>query len=304
MRKLLNLFAVSACCLLAAPAWGQSLKLAVGYVPNADFVPVFVAQEKGYFAKAGLDTTLTPIPIPSNVPPALTSRSIDIGPATVVNLLSAADNGLNLVAVSGYNRNLAGQEPASLMMRTGLPFNGPADLVGKRIGLAGIRSTFDVFFRIWLHDNKVPFDQIKMVDVIYPPMSDMLKTAQLDGAVAVDPFRTQIVKNGTGFLAADFMGGVTKDCAGLIWIADKDWAVAHPRERAAFIAGLKNGVADTLQDPKGAQAIETKYLKFASPVGNDYNLSLTPTDLQFHEDLVLKLGFIGQRLDVSKLIVQ
>jgi NitT/TauT family transport system substrate-binding protein len=304
MRKFLSLFAAAACCLFVSPAGAESLKLAVGYVPNVDFVPVLLAQDRGYFAKAGLDVTLTPIPIPSNVPAALTSRSIDVGPATAVNLLAAADNGLNLVAVSGYARNLAGKEPANLLMRTGTPFNGPGDIVNKKVGMAGLFSTFDLFFKIWLRNNKIPFDQVKMVDVVYPPMSDMLKTGQLDGVVAVDPFRTQIVKNGNGFIAADFMGDVSKDCVGLVWLADRDWAAAHPRERAAFISAMSEAVKDDMQDHEAAQAIEAKYLKFPGPITDDFNLALTPADLQFYQDLMLDLGFIHKKLNVADLIVK
>src|ERR1700744_4404210 len=113
MRKFLGLAVAGACFVAGAlaitPASADQMKLAIGYVPNGDFTPVFMAQERGYFAKAGLDVTLTPIPIPSNVPAALTSKSIDVGPATVVNLFQTAENGLDLVAFTGYNRNLAGK---------------------------------------------------------------------------------------------------------------------------------------------------------------------------------------------------
>src|SRR5579875_1106011 len=86
MRKILGLVVAAASVVAMAPAWGQGMKLNIGYVPNGDFTPVFIAQDKGYFAKAGLDTTLTPIPIPSNVPSVLTAQSVDVGPATAVNL--------------------------------------------------------------------------------------------------------------------------------------------------------------------------------------------------------------------------
>lgn len=304
MRKFFGLFAACACCVLVAPAWGETLKLSIGYVPNGDFVPVFIAQEKGYFAKAGLETTLTPIPIPSNVPAALTSQSIDVGPATAVNLFQTAENGLNLVAISGYNRNLAGKEPAYLILRTGLPFNRPADIEGKRIGTPGIFSTFDLFLRQWLRKNNVAFEKVTQVDITFPPMSDMLKSGQLDAVIAVDPFRTQIIKNGVGYIAADFMGDVSKDTVGLVWLANRDWAVAHPRERAAFLIALKQGVADAVQDSKTAEEVEKKYLKFAAPITDDFNLTLTRADLQFFEDMMLDLGFLHKKLDISTLMIQ
>jgi NitT/TauT family transport system substrate-binding protein len=304
MRIVQGLVAACICSLLIGPASGQGLKLNIGYVTNGDFVPVLVAQEKGYFAKAGLETTLTPIPIPTNVPAALTSQSVDIGPMTGVNLLQTAENGLGLVAVSGYNRNLAGKEPAQLIFRTGLPFNSPKDIEGKRIGTPGILSTFDLFLRSWLRKNNVPFEKINQVDVTFPPMLDMLKAGQVDAVIAVDPFRAQIVKTGVGFVAADFMGDVSKDCVGLVWAANKDWAAAHPRERAAFIAAVKEGITEAFRDPQGAMEVEKKYLKFAAPLTNDFNVSLTPADLQFFEDQMLQVGFLQKKLNVSDLIVQ
>jgi len=304
MHRMMGVLAAFGYCALAAPAWGQTPKLTIGYVPNAEFVPVFIAQEKGYFTKAGLDTTLTPIPIPSNVPAALTSRSIDVGPATAVNLLTTAENGLNLVAVSGYARNIVGKEPANIVVRSGVPYNSSRDLVGKRIGMAGVFSTFDVFFRIWLRNNNVAFDDVKEIDVNYPTMLNMLDNGLLDAAVVVDPFRTQIVNSGKGFIAADFIGEIAKDCVGLIWVANRDWATAHPAERAGFIAGLRDGIADVLQDRKGAEAVEAKYLKFSAPITDDFNLSLTPADLQFYQDFMLELGFIHQKINASELIIR
>jgi NitT/TauT family transport system substrate-binding protein len=238
------------------------------------------------------------------VPAALTSQSIDVGPMTGVKLLPTADNGLGLVAVSGYNRNLAGKEPAQLILRTGLKYTSPADIEGKRIGQPGIFSTFDLFFRSWLRKNNVPFDKVTEVDTTFPPMQDMLKGGQFDAVIAVDPFRFQIVKNGVGFVAADFIADVSPDCVGLVWAANKDWAAAHPRERAAFIAALKQGIADSFQDRDGAQEIEKKYLKFAAPTTDAFNMNLTAADLDFFQDLMMQVGFLQKKLDVSNLILQ
>jgi len=304
MRKILCLIATCMCLGATAPAWADGMKLAIGYIPNGDFVPLFMAQERGYFAKEGLDTTLTPIPIPSNVPSVLTSKSIDLGPATAVNLFQTAENGLGLVAISGYNRNLAGKEPAPLILKTGTAYNGPADIVGKKIGTPGLLSTFDLFLKSWLRKNGIDRSKVTQIEMTFPPMSDMLKSGQVDGVIAVDPFRTQIVKNGVGFIAADFMGDVSKDDVGLVWLANKDWAVSHPKERAAFIAALKLGIADAVKDAAAAEEVEKKYLKFAAPITDDFNLTLTAADLQFYQGLMEKEGFLHKKIDVADLMVQ
>src|SRR5262249_34148732 len=138
----------------------------------------------------------------------------------------------------------------------------------------------------------------------FPPMSDMLKSGQVDAVLAVDPFRTQIVKNGVGFIAADFMADVSKDCVGLVWLANKDWAAAHPKERAAFAAALKQGIADAVKDAAGAEEVEKKYLKFAAPITDDFNLELTAADLQFFQGLMEKENFLHKKIDVADLIAK
>lgn len=304
MRKILGLAIAAASIILTGPAWADGMKLTIGYVPNGDFVPVFIAQDKGYFAKAGLDATLTPIPIPSNVPSVLTARSVDVGPATAVNLFQTAEGGLDLVAITGYNRNLAGKEPAQIVMRTGIDYHSPADVAGKRIGTPGLLSTFDLFLRSWLKKNNVPFEKITQVDVTFPPMHDMLKSGQLDAVIAVDPFRTMIVKDGTGFIAADFMSDVSPDCVGLVWLANRDWAKAHPKERAAFIEGLNAGIEDERKDMQAAMDVEKKYLHFSAPLTDDFRLALTAADLEFFQDQMLQVGFLKKKIDVSTLTVQ
>jgi NitT/TauT family transport system substrate-binding protein len=304
LRKGLGAAAMLAVLALLGPAWGQTAKLAIGYVPNADFVPLFVAQDKGYFTKAGLEVSLTPIPIPSNVPPALTSGSIDLGPVTVPVLVATTENGLDLVGVAGMTRNLAANPLTSLMVRTGMAYSGPTDLKGKHVGMPGLLGSFDLHFRLWLKLHGVAADQVNEVDVAFPPMSDMLKTGQLDAAVVIEPFRTQVLKSGSGVRAADFIGEVSKDDLGLLWAAKKDWAAAHMKERAAFLAGLKEGIADVLQDRKGAEATEAKYLKFTAPVTGDFSFGLTAEDIKWYEDGMLEVGFLKQRIDPAKLIAQ
>jgi len=305
VRGFLNfVFPLVMCGLLASPAWSQASSLRVGYVPNADFVPLFVAKEKGVFDKFGLGVTLESVVNQHNVPAGLTSGSIDLGPMAVPTFLLAAANGVDIVAVAGYLRNRASDSQASLMVREGLSFTGSASLVGKRVGMPGLKSSFDVHFRIWLLNNKIPVESVNLVEVNFPLMSGMLKTSRIDAAIAVEPFRSEIVRSGSGRIAADFMGEVSKDDAGLIWVSTREWAQAHAKNLLkTFIIGMKQGIADVTADPGGAQAVEKRYLKFASPLSDVYDFSLTHADLKFYEDMMLRVGFLEKATDPRTLMV-
>jgi NitT/TauT family transport system substrate-binding protein len=288
-----------------SPARSDTPTLNVGYVPNGDFVPLFVAKEKGLFTKLGINVALVPIVNQHNVPAGLMSGSVDLGPMAVPTFLLATENGVDAVAVAGYLRNHGADPQAWLMVRQGLPFIGPASLQGKRIGMPGLKSSFDVHFRMWLLNNNIPVESVNLVEVNFPQMSGMLQTAQIDGAIAVDPFRSEIVHSGVGQTAADFMSAVSKDDAGLVWIATRDWSKSHAKEIQQFVAGLKQGIADVVADPDGAAQIEKTYLKFAAPVSvSDYNFALSPSDIKFYEDMMMKVGFLQKETDASSLVVQ
>lgn len=226
----------------ALPAWSQS-KIAVGYSPTVDFVPLFVAQDQGLFAKHGLEVTLTAIPVANNDPPALTSRSIDIGVGTMPTLLLAADNGLDFVIIAGYTRNLASDPQTSLMTRPGFVYKTAADLKGKHIGTPGLLSSFDIHFRKWLSLNHMTVADVTLIEAKFNQMGDMMKSRLLDAAIVIEPFRSQFEQSGGGVRAVDFLGDVTKNDAGAFWMTLPDWAASHGQERAAFRAALEEGIA-------------------------------------------------------------
>jgi ABC-type nitrate/sulfonate/bicarbonate transport system substrate-binding protein len=97
---------------------------------------------------------------------------------------------------------------------------------------------------------------------------------------------------------------VSKDCVGLVWLANKDWAVAHPKERAAFIAGLQAGIEDERKDMQAAMDVEKKYLHFSAPLTDDFKMTLTDADLEFFQDQMMQVGFLKKKLDVATLKVQ
>lgn len=303
-RKLLPLVLLAAVAMgFVSPALSETPSINVGYVPNADSVPLFVAKEKGLFAKVGLNVAIISIVNQHNVPAGLTSGSIDIGTMAVPTFLLAAANGVDAVAVSGYLRNIGTDSQAWLLVRDGLPFSAAASLKGKRIGMPGLKSSFDVHFRVWLLNNNVPVDQVNLVEVNFPQMSGMLRSSQIDAAIAVDPFKSEIVRSGAGKIAADFMSEVTKNDAGLIWISTREWAKSHTKELQQFIAGLKLGIADVIADPNGAQQVEKNYLKFASPIEtSNFDFSLSPADIKFYEDMMLRVGFLQKPIDVSSVM--
>jgi NitT/TauT family transport system substrate-binding protein len=287
---------------LAVPAAAEETKLNVGYVPAGDFLPAFVAKDKGFFAKHGLDITLIKILIASNFPAALMSKSIDIGMLTAPGLLQAADSGIDLALVSGMSRLQKAPSFASLVARSGEKITTAAGLKGKKIGVPGFASMFDYGVRIWLLDHGVKLDEVSIVEAVFPQMHDLLANGTVDAVAAIEPFRSRILNDGTGTRVADFLSEVNPDVTGAFWVATGEWIDAHKNLLQPFRDSLAEGIAFIAANPGEAHAIEKAYLGVNSPVLPAYSLKVSKEDLTFWEGIGKRLGVLQHPVDVAKLL--
>ncbi len=299
--------AIAAICLCLGLVPGSAeaqTKFTIGYTAAGDFLPVFVAKEKGYFESRKLDVTLTRIALASTIPAALVANSLQVGTGTASGLLQAAEGGLDLVAVSGAARWRRDNPTISLIVRKGITINSAADLKGKKIGVPGLNSVIDVLVRKWLTDKGVPVAEVTIVEAPFPQMNDLLRAGTLDAVAVLEPFRAKILNEGTGTKVADFVSEIQDNLLSGFWIATRSWAEAN----AAAVKGLREaseeGVAFIKQHPDDAKAIETKYLGVPSPGFSSFAIEIKPADLDVYVQIGTQLGFLREKIDTSRLIAK
>ena len=206
------LASIVTCCTIVAGASASNVKVNIGYATAADFLPAFVSKENGCFAANGIDAQFTRIPVTTNMPAALIADTLQIGAQTATLFLPAVENGLELVAVAGATRILQGNETLSLVTSTKFEVKRGADVVGKKIGVPGVNSVADVVFRKWLKNEGVDIAKVTIIETPFPQMKDLIKSGQIDGAIAVEPVRSMIVNEGVGRRAAvEYHTAVVKD---------------------------------------------------------------------------------------------
>src|SRR3990172_7820184 len=132
-RKLvfLTLFMLVAGCQPAAPPPTeiQRIRLPMGYIPNVQFAPLYVAVERGYFEEAGFEiefdysfeTDGVALVGAGELPFALVSGE---------QVLLAREQGLPVVYVAAWWQ----EYPVAVVAKIESGIDAPADLVGKRIG--------------------------------------------------------------------------------------------------------------------------------------------------------------------------
>lgn len=297
LRRCVLLF----CWACGLPAMAQTA-LNVGYVPAGDWLPALIAQDKGFFQKRQLNVTLTKVALISNLPAAIMSGSVDIGAATPPILIDAAEGGLGLVGLVGGTRLVKDPAVFSLVARPGAGINAAADLVGKRVGVPGVRSVGDVLLRKWLLDKGIDPKKVTFVEAPFPQMKDLLKGGTLDAVAVLEPFRSRILGDNTGVRVADYAAEVNPDLLGSVWIARKEWVSANARTAQAFKDSIAEAVAYIASHREEAGAIEQKYLGFQSPVALRFDTAVKAADLDAYVAIGKTIGYLRSPVDTGKLI--
>ena len=176
------------------------------------------------------------------------------------------------------------------------------DLRGKKVGVPGLNSLGDVMFRKWLLINKVAPGQVSIVEAPFPQMKDLLKGGTLDAVIVVEPFRSRITSDGTGYKVSDYASEVNPDFLAVIWMAKSDWAAANPTGLRAFREALAEAMTWIPGNSDEAKAIEAKYLGVAAPGFPAFSLGVEVPDLEFFMSVGKELGLLRQPIDVNKLI--
>ena len=291
-----------------APAGAQT-KINVGYTATLGFNAAFIAKDRGFFARRGLDVDLTLIALNSNIPAALTGGSVQIGGPTPSVMLQANDGGLDLVVVAGCS----GTDPANtrdgVMVRQGVTIQQPSDFVGKKVGVPGLGAFLHVLFRKWLTDKGVDYSKVNFVETPFTQSADVLRSGSIDAVITGEPFSTRIVADGIGSVAVPIYSVVPAGTPSIVYATTRDWARANPQVVTAFRAAIADAIAFQDKDPAGARESAGKFIKLPANVLESLTLpplmaAVSEDQMQYWVDMMTRQKMLQDKPDVSRLIVR
>lgn len=307
LARILAVIAI-AVAVLPAPGFAQT-KIVLGYTAGNDFLAAFVAKDKGFFEKRGLDVTLTRVANGSTIPPAMVGGSITVGCITPPLFMQANDNGLGLRILAVGSLQSSANPTASVVVRNGAGINAPADFIGKKIGAPGLNGVMHAMFVRWLRLKSVDPEKVIFVEASFPQFGDMLKSGQIDAALAVEPFRTRIVQAEIGKVFTHFFSDVRDNAIFTLYVVTGDWPKKHPGETKALREAIDEGLAFIRSNPEEAKKSQIVHLGLPPQVIDTLPLAtfetkIDPAEVAFWVKLSQDLGLIGKPLEVKELIVE
>jgi NitT/TauT family transport system substrate-binding protein len=244
MRTLAKKRLVALAALLAIVAsWpAHAEKAAIGVLKLASSGPIFIAQEKGYFAAEGLESELKFFEAAQPVSVAVVSGDIDVGvtglTAGFYNL--AGKGALKIVAAQSREEKgypliayLAGTKAYEGGLRT------LADLPGHSVGITQVGSTFHYSLGRLAADRHFDLAALKLVPLqSIPNMVSALKGGQVDAALIPATAALPMVQRGDAKLLG-WVGDETPWQLGAIFTSPRAIAERRPMVEKVIRAYVK-----------------------------------------------------------------
>lgn len=242
--------------------------LVLDFYVNPDHAGIYVALERGYFQRAGLDVRPR---VPAD--PAAPIKEVAAGRAELAvsyepEVMLAREQGLDVIAVAA----LVDQPLTSLISLPRGGIAGPADLQGKTIATAGIPYQSDYLATILRRAN-LSLSDVNEVNVgfnLLPALLSGRADAILGGFRNVEGVDLARRGEKPRVVPVDRLGVPTYD--ELVLVANGSQVEEDPEDIRLFLSALAKGTEDAVRDPDQASAAILK-------AGEGLDPALTRTEI-------------------------
>lgn len=214
--------------------------------PGAPNLPIFVAQEQGYFERAGLRVNLSATPNSAAQAENLVNGKCQIAGTAFDNVV-AYQEGQGAVALAREPDLFAfmGATQIELAFVVAPQIERYENLKGKTLALDALATGFAFVLYEMLARNGIKRGDCEMIGVgATPARWESVKSGHHAGTLTIEPF-TSIAK-AQGFRVLDRSSNLFDCYQGGIFAASRQWAAANPDALKGYIKAYLAGLAWTL----------------------------------------------------------
>ncbi|GAA4738101.1 hypothetical protein GCM10023350_22750 [Nocardioides endophyticus] len=229
---------------------GTKIKFQLSFFPNAQYVALMVAQNRGFFEEAGVDVELVDGGPNISAPAQMGQGLADLGLLQFDETQNANLSGADFVWIGQYYQ----KSPVLFAAMKDTPFADGADLKGLTTNTNS--GDLDPELHALMEQAGVAEDEVEIVPAS-PSVSDLIN-GTVDMYQLQRFFHVAEIESLGMSLEEDFNtidaneAGVALPAHGVV--ANREFLDANPDAVGCFLAGLIKGVNTVLADPEGAVA--------------------------------------------------
>ncbi len=268
MKKLLSLllflFTLTACAgsapvpATATPVIAQAslthIKLAMGYIPDIQFAPFYVAAEKGYFAEQGIEIEFVTM-FENDSVPLLGANELQFANVSAEQIIQARAQGLPVIYVMKWWEKY----PVAVVSKEATGITTPADLKARTVGLPGLYGASYVGLRALLNSQGIQESDVQLESIGFT-QAEALTADQVEAAVVYannEPVRLRAAGESLNVIyVADYADLASNGLA-----TNEQTIADNPKLVGGMVAAILKGIADTMADPSAAVDISKKYIE-------------------------------------------
>lgn len=265
---LIGLFAIalSACAVQAPPARtvtsgepGQpaqktKVRLPMGYIPNVQFAPYYVAWERGYFAAEGIDLEFD-YKFETDGVKLVAAGELPFSVASGEQVVLARSQGLPVKYFAQWYR----QFPIAIFSLKTKGIVKPEDLKGKTVGLPGFFGATYVGWRAFMNANGLTEQDVQQQEIGFTQAA-AVQQDKVDAAVGYT-VNEPIILEQNGFPVNVFRVSEQVDMVANGLLTNEKTLEESPQLVRGMARALVKGIADTIKDPDAAMQISTRFVE-------------------------------------------
>ncbi|HUE98659.1 MAG TPA: ABC transporter substrate-binding protein [Anaerolineales bacterium] len=285
------------------------VNLPMGYIPNIQFAPMYVAIQKGYFREAGIEVELD-YKFETDGVALVGAGDLPFAVVSGEQVLLARAQGLPVVYVAAWYQ----QYPVSVVAKSELGILIPQDLKGRKIGLPGLFGANYVGLRALLFEAEMSENDVSLDSIGFNQV-ELLAAGRQDvvvGYAANEPI--QLRAQGipvTEIRVADYVQLASNGI-----LASEKVIAENPELVRAFVGAFLKGLADAIADPAEAFELSESYIPNFADLDADVQKQVLETSIEQWkaerlgysdpqawenmQEVLLGMGLITENMDLDK----
>jgi NitT/TauT family transport system substrate-binding protein len=287
----------------------RKINLPMGYIPNIQYAPFYVAVEKGYFAKEGIEIEFD-YSFETDGVALVGAGELPFAVASGEQVLLARSQGLPVVYAFAWYR----QYPVSIISAPELNIKEPADLRGHTIALPGLFGANYIGLQAVLFSAGLTAADVNLEPIGFNQVEAFVSKQQniIVGYTANEP----IVLKAQGFDANELRVADYAQLTANGVVTNEMTIKEEPDLIRKMARALAHGIADTIANPDEAYRISVKYVENLKDQDKNAQMQTLNTSIEFWKadrlgysdpqawnnmnELLVKMKLIPAPADINK----
>ena len=279
----------------ASPAdGGRTTQVTVGIIPIIDVAPLYLGQQKGFFADRGIELKTVTAQGGAAIIPGVVSGQFQFGFSNTTSLMIAQTKGVPVKSVvnGAASNGKVGADVTGVLVKKDSSIKSAKDLAGHTVAVNTLQNIGSTTVRESVRKAGGDPDKVKFVEIPFDQMPAALDGGRVDAAWMGDPAKSIAEQQGARIVASPFAETDPKLTVAT-YFTSTQITQRNPELVKKFTEAMTESLKYASQHPDEARQILTTYTKIDAGLLDTLTLPAWPAEVDTAS--LEKLASLGEQ---------